>query len=120
VTGPRGRHEIRAINIYGSWCWHALRLGPDEWIYTGPGQPGMIYAPRQSVITALADLIMTSRARPADSEQMTGPVIRIESSYRPGMIEPIDAAGNTWAGREYLPPDKYLPLMVPEDDDSGG
>jgi hypothetical protein len=117
--GPGGRHELRGIDLWGSWCFHAIRLGPDEWLWTRPEQAGLIWATRKHLISTLADLVMERRPvkpGPEDDGRLMNIIQRLESSYQPGMFERIDMAGGMWVGRTYLPPAGWLPILIPEDD----
>lgn len=116
------RHQVTGIDMFGATCFHAVRIGPDDWIATRPDGWNLIVATRQRLISYLADLVMEKRPdKPGDAAtRMWNACTRIESSYRPHLYSPIDLAGNMWIGPEYQTPAQYLPYLIPEEPDGDG
>ena len=117
------RHRVTGFDTFGAFCFQAVRVGSDDWVATRPDGWNLMFFTRQQLISHLADLVMEKR--PGSSDQpgiLSNPCIRLESSYRPELFANIDLAGNMWIGRDYLRPDLYLPMLVPEEEphDHGG
>lgn len=113
----RTRHQVQGYDMLGAICFHAVRLDVDEWIATRPDGWNLVFYSRQRLIGALADLLMERRptvGAPPDA-RLWNTCMRIESSYRRDLFEPIDLAGNMWAGGQYLTPAQYLPMLIPEE-----
>lgn len=92
------RH-IRAEDVNGAPVFHAIEYAPGRWHWTGPDHSGVYIADYEHVITRLADLIGEGK---------------VSFLIACGPRVPIDRAGNTWLGHQYLAPHQYLPLLIPE------
>lgn len=108
---------IYGKDLHQATVFHAVEITPDpdmfggdfRWHYTGLWSNAIIVANRESLITAIADLIGA------------GELNRLEI-YEPGagpqLPHLIDRAGNIWLdsepgpGRDYLAPADYLPRLI--------
>jgi hypothetical protein len=96
-----GRRQISADGEVGERVFHAIEIGTDDWVYSGPRWAGVLVSDWQHLITQIADLIGE------------GKVYNLHSPV--GAWQPIDRAGNTWLEREYLAPHQYLPRLIPKE-----
>lgn len=110
--------EIRMTDIFAAQVFHALRIG-GQWVWTEPAMCGIgLCSGGQYVISKMADRLFPFRPQRDQPDDRNGSIIaRIELSApvpaeAPLAFLTIDRAGNSWVGREYLPPDKYLPMVL--------
>ncbi len=96
----RGR-QIRGEGINREPVLHAEEMAPDDWRAVDLERNGGIFIySYQMLITRIADLIGQ------------GYVYWLTAG---GQEVPIDRARNIWLGSKYLPPDQYLPILIPRE-----
>ena len=113
-------HELHLNDVYGGWCFHAMQLGADEWLWTSREYNGILRANREHMITSITEAIMNTRPRNDQEAEKLNWVTGAEGSCIPKQFGfgsghlTIDRAGNTWCDGRYMPPHEYVPLIVPE------
>lgn len=103
------RHEVELVGVDGATLWHAVRIGPDEWVATGPKWTRVGFFSREALISRFEEEIALSSREPYMG---IGRSLRGNRGLITISIGPLNLA---WINHEYLPPEKYLPLAIPED-----
>lgn len=100
---------VRAMDWQSALCLDAEEVGPDDWRWTGSKYGGLLRGNRQHLISALAREIVIRRGQ---HEEIINGVSALHSDAMPHVM--LDELGNTWIEGQYMAPDRYLPLLIPE------